>query len=425
MGRKFNVPPFYRSPNITAVKRFRHAADPRRKDLSPSLVDFGPVRFNIARHFGFCFGVENAIEIAYRAIEENPQKRIFLLSEMIHNPGVNADLQQRGVRFLMDTDGTSLIPFEDLSAEDIVIVPAFGTTVELQKRLSAIGINPYYYDTTCPFVEKVWKRSDELGRAGFTVILHGKRTHEETRATFSHSKVTAPTLVIFDIDDARFVVDFINGRRTKQEFVERFRAGMSEQFDPAEHLGRVGVVNQTTMLATETQAIAEAIRLGLVERYGAEQISRHYADTRDTLCYATYENQSATRALIDAGNDLAVVVGGYNSSNTSHLVELCEEQMPTYYIRSSEEILGPDQINHFDLATKSIVTTDGWLKQAGQSGKPVTIAVTSGASCPDSIVDGVIMKIASLFAGAHQPSVAFESYLNGLESERNQTQQAG
>ena len=421
MGRKFNVPPFYRSPNISAVKRFRHAKDPRRKDLSPSMVDFGQVRFQIARHFGFCFGVENAIEIAYRAIEENPGKRIFLLSEMIHNPGVNSDLKGRGVRFLMDTDGSPLIPFSDLTAADIVIVPAFGTTIELQTSLRAIGIDPYFYDTTCPFVEKVWKRSDELGKGGFTVIVHEKRTHEETRATFSHSKATAPTLVILDIEDANFVVDYIKGSRTREQFIERFERSMSEQFDPDIHLTRVGVVNQTTMLATETQKIAETIRQGLLDVYGADELAKHYADTRDTLCYATYENQSATRALIEAGNDLAVVVGGYNSSNTSHLVELCEEAIPTFYIRNSDEIISADEINHFDLTTRLPVTSNGWLKlrpaadRDSKSPGPITIAVTSGASCPDSIVDAVIVKIAALFPGSKTPAAAFEDYLLSLE----------
>jgi 4-hydroxy-3-methylbut-2-enyl diphosphate reductase len=408
MSRKFNVPSFYRSPtSITAVKKHRHGKDRRRKDLTPSIIDCGKVRFKIARHFGFCFGVENAIEIAYRAIDENPGKQIFLLSEMIHNPGVNKDLQERGVRFLMETDGTQKIPFSELSANDIVIVPAFGTTIELQKTLSDIGIDPYYYDTTCPFVEKVWKRASELGKQEFTVIVHGKHTHEETRATFSHSRKDAPTFVILDKDDAHFVAEFILEQRSEKEFMERFGNSISEGFDPKIHLTRVGVVNQTTMLATETTEIVAIIRKALVERYGPENIKNHFADTRDTLCYATYENQSATRALIEDGADLAIVVGGYNSSNTSHLVELCEETIPTYYIKDESEIEDTESISHFDLATKAVITSKNWLPK---SKTPINIAITSGASCPDKTVDQVLYKIASLLNLTKEYENAFTAY---------------
>ena len=395
MPRSFDVPNFYRSSIIGRVKAERARKDPKKKDLSPSVVDRGRLRIKLARHFGFCFGVENAIEIAYKAIRENPDRRIFLLSEMIHNPEVNADLIARGVRFLMSTQGERLLDFSELSAEDIVIVPAFGTTLELQKELSEIGIDPYYYDTTCPFVEKVWKRAAQLGEAEHTVIIHGKRTHEETRATFSHSKVAGPTLIIFNVEDAEFLAAFIKSGKTSREFKERFCYSMSEGFEPEKHLQRLGVVNQTTMLASETKQIAKILRDSLVDRYGAQNIDQHFADTRDTLCYATYENQTATKALIDSGADLAIVVGGYNSSNTSHLVELCQEKFPTYYIKDAAEITNACEIRHFDLPSGQLVHSKNWLARH-LSRERVEIAVTSGASCPDKTVEEVIEKISAL-----------------------------
>jgi len=408
MARAFNVPSFYRSSIISGVKRSRAEKDPKKRDVSPSIIDFGSVQFKIARHFGFCFGVENAIEIAYRAVEENPDKRIFLLSEMIHNQGVNADLQARGVSFLMKTDGSPLFPFEELKSEDIVIVPAFGTTIEIQAKLEQLGIDPYYYDTTCPFVEKVWRRSAELGKKGFSVIVHGKRTHEETRATFSHSKETAPTLVVLDKEEAVLVCDYIRGQVSTPEFLERLGQGMSNGFDPTLHLKKVGVVNQTTMLASETKEIAALIKETMKEVYGEQALKEHFADTRDTLCYATYENQTATASLIDSGADLAVVVGGYNSSNTSHLVELCEDHMPTYYIRDASEISSKEQINHFDLTKKEVIQTDNWLPKTD---KPVEIALTSGASCPDASVDEVMMKIVGLFENTKSQDAALKPFL--------------
>lgn len=395
MPKDFKVPDFYKSPDLYELKRSRREKDPKRKDLSPSVIDCGAIRFKIARHFGFCFGVENAIDIAYRAVEENPGRRIFLLSEMIHNPEVNADLERRGVRFLMKTDGTRLIDLQTLTPEDIVIVPAFGTTVELQEELCRLGIDPYKFDTTCPFVQKVWKRAEELGRAGYTVVVHGKKSHEETRATFSHSKQDAPTLVILNMEDANFLAEFISGRIPTSEFLSRFEGAMSAGFQPERDLNRLGIVNQTTMLASETLAIAERIKAALLERYGAEMLSQHYADTRDTLCYATYENQTATKALIAEGADIAIIVGGYNSSNTSHLVELAELAMPAFYIKNAAELLSRDRIRHFDLHRKEVIESSPWLPVKPEN-RPLDIALTSGASCPDRIVEEVMARILEL-----------------------------
>ena len=219
MPREFNVPLFYRSPIISVVKQARRGIDPRKRDLAPSVLDFGPVRFKIARHFGFCYGVENAIEIAYRALDENPDKRIFLLSEIIHNPHVNTDLRERGVQFLCETSGKQLIPFDELTPADVVIVPAFGTTLEIQSELNKRGINPYAYNTTCPFVEKVWKKSEEIGKQNYTIVVHGKRYHEETRATFSHAKSGAPVVVVLNLVEAKNLAKVICGEVDRDVFL--------------------------------------------------------------------------------------------------------------------------------------------------------------------------------------------------------------
>ena len=397
MPREFNVPLFYRSPIISVVKQARRVTDPRKRDLTPSVLDFGPVRFKIARHFGFCYGVENAIEIAYRTLEENPDKRIFLLSEMIHNPHVNADLRERGVRFLCETSGKQLIPFEELTPADVVIVPAFGTTLEIQSQLNERGINPYTYNTTCPFVEKVWKKSTEIGRQNYTVVVHGKRYHEETRATFSHAQSGAPVVVLLNMVEAKNLAKVICGEADREFFFEYFADSYSPGFEPDRDLKRIGVVNQTTMLATETQAIADLLRQAMVDRYGEGYIDQHFADTKDTLCYATKENQDATLALIEDGADLALVVGGYNSSNTSHLVELCEAKLSTYFVCDAGEIESPRSICHWDMHAKTVCETTNWLPTNPPDGRPIDIVLTAGASCPDALLDDVLCKVVSWF----------------------------
>lgn len=406
--RQFDVPEFYRSPIISRVKEARRITDPRKRDLNPSVLDFGPVQFKIARHFGFCYGVEHAIEIAYKALEENPGKRLFLVSEMIHNPRVNADLRGRGIQFLRSTTGEQLIPFDVLKPDDVVLIPAFGVSIEVAEALRERNVDTLAYDTTCPFVEKVWKKSAEIGRKGYTVVVHGKRYHEETRATISHARVNAPVVVVRDVEEAEDLAAVIRGERTAEFFFERFQDRYSLHFDPDRDLQRIGVVNQTTMLATETQAISNLLRHAMIARYGGENVQEHFADTSDTLCYATNENQNATLELIASGGDLGIIVGGYNSSNTSHLVELCEERMPTYFVRDAEEIVSPELIRHFDIHTATEVETKGWLPAK----RPVVIVLTAGASCPDALLDEVIRKVTGWFPGeAHsidQVVAAFE-----------------
>lgn len=384
----------------------RRLKDLRKQDFSPTELDFGPVVFYLARHFGFCYGVENAIEISYRALEENADKRVFLLSQMIHNPEVNDDLQHRGIKFIMDTDGRQFIPWEEIQADDVVIIPAFGTTLEIENLLLDKGVAVEKYNTTCPFVEKVWNRAQKLGNEQFTIIIHGKPGHEETRATFSHSAKGAPSLIVRDIEEAKSVGAFILGDLSRADFLEKFRGKLSDGFDPERDLVRVGVVNQTTMLATETQAIADYFRDVMLTRYGTEAIKDHFADTRDTLCYATNDNQEATYELLQTGADLAVIVGGYNSSNTSHIVELCARQFPTYFINSENEIKSAEEIHHFDYPNKVKRVTQSFLP--GKS--PVRIVLTSGASCPDTLVDRVMLRLLDFFPEAKSVSSLVEEW---------------
>ena len=265
--KQFTIPFTYRSPLITAIKEKRKEQDKMKKDFTPTFLDLGDVHIYLARHFGFCYGVENAIEIAFKTIEENPGKRIFLLSEMIHNPQVNADLQQRGVQFLQDTKGNMLIPFEELTSEDVVIIPAFGTTLIIEEKINAIGISTKKYNTTCPFVEKVWNRGDQIAKKNYAVVVHGKPTHEETRATFSHAAKVTPTVIVNDMDDAIALSKYITGEKTTSDFYAEFSGRFSEGFNPEKDLQRIGVINQTTMLASDTQAIADFLKSIMLNRY--------------------------------------------------------------------------------------------------------------------------------------------------------------
>ncbi|WP_441001010.1 4-hydroxy-3-methylbut-2-enyl diphosphate reductase [Fodinibius sp. SL11] len=392
--KKFNIPDIYQSPIIRKVKDANKVMDPTKKDLEPSVLDFGPVRFFVPRHFGFCYGVENAIDIAYDTVENYPEKNIYLLSEMIHNPTVNEDLQARGVKFLFETDGTELIPIESLNEDDIVIVPAFGTTIEIQQKLKKQGIDPYEYNTTCPFVEKVWRRGKQLGKKGYSLVIHGKHRHEETRATFSHSADHSECVVVLNPEEAQILADIMTGDRPQSDFEKYFGHKSTDGFDPQKDLEHFGVINQTTMLATETEEVMEILKEAAIEKYGKADILDHFADTSDTLCYATNENQSATLALAEMDADLSIVVGGYNSSNTMHLVEILEQTFPTYHVRDAEEIESPQNIQHFNQWDKEIKQTENWLSTKDQ---PVNIAITSGASCPDVLVDEVMLKILDYF----------------------------
>ena len=362
-----------------------------KKDFTPTLLDFGLVHIYLARHFGFCYGVENAIDIAFKTVDENPGKRIFLLSEMIHNPQVNADLLQKGVQFLQDTYGKEVIPIDSLTKDDVVIIPAFGTTLAIEAKLNNIGIQTEKYNTTCPFVEKVWNRSEQIAKKNYSIIVHGKPKHEETRATFSHAAANTPTVVVNDMEEAIALGKYISGEKMGEDFYTEFKGRYSEGFDVNKDLQQIGVVNQTTMLASDTQAIADYLKKVMIATYQLTEdtIEQRFADTRDTLCYATNDNQGAVYGMLQTPADLAIVVGGYNSSNTSHLVELCEEKLPTYFINSADKILSPSSILHYNFHTKEESIATDYLPAES----PVKILITSGASCPDAVVETVIEKI--------------------------------
>lgn len=395
MGRKkFDIPEMYHSPIIHQVKEANKIVDPRKKDLEPTLLDFGPVRFFVPRHFGFCYGVENAIDIAYRTVAEYPDKNIYLLSEMIHNPNVNEDLQKRGVKFLFETDGTELIPVESLSEEDIVIVPAFGTTREMQQKLEQQGIDPFEFNTTCPFVKKVWNRGRQLAQKDYSLVIHGKHYHEETRATLSQSSRHSPCVVVLNPEEAQILADIVTQKRPPEDFQQYFGHKCTDGFEPFENLKHFGVVNQTTMLANETQEVMDILKQATAERFGEANVLDHFADTSDTLCYATNENQSATLALAETDADLAVVVGGYNSSNTTHLVEILESYFSTYHVRDATVIDSAEDIHHYNQWDQEVKTTQNWLPVEQDR---VDIAITSGASCPDILVDEVVLEILSFF----------------------------
>ena len=393
--KQFTIPFTYRSPLISAIKNKRKQQDKMKKDFTPTLLDFGTLKIYLARHFGFCYGVENAIEIAFRTIEENPGKRIFLLSEMIHNPQVNADLLQRGVKFLQDTKGKQLVSLDDITGDDIVIIPAFGTTLAMEQALINKGIATHKYNTTCPFVEKVWNRSEQIAQHKYTVVVHGKPTHEETRATFSHAAANTPSLVINDMGEAINLSKYITGEKIAPDFYLEFAGRYSDNFDVEKDLKKIGVVNQTTMLASDTQAISDFLKNIMITHYQLNENNseERFADTKDTLCYATNDNQSAVYGLLEQTADFALVVGGYNSSNTSHLVELCEEKLSTYFINDSSKIISRESILHFDMHEGIEKQTNFYLPEKNE----VSILITSGASCPDAVVEKVIQRIVSFF----------------------------
>ncbi|AWL10173.1 4-hydroxy-3-methylbut-2-enyl diphosphate reductase [Aquirufa nivalisilvae] len=406
--KSFSIPSLFKSELISRVKEVRRLGDKLKKDFKPSVFDFGPVEILLSRHFGFCYGVENAVETAYKIIEDNPQRRIFLLSEMIHNPAVNADLLELGVRFIQDTYGNQLVAWETLTKDDIVIIPAFGTTLEIHAILDEIGIDLYAYDTTCPFVEKVWNRANQIGQNKYTVVVHGKPSHEETKATFSHSQVVTPTLIVKDLNQAKQLAYYIRKEKSSQEFYEEFEGQYSKGFDPEKDLQRIGVVNQTTMLAIDTQEIVEYLKAEIVQFYQLEphQITSHFADTRDTLCYATNDNQSATYGLIAEEADFAIIAGGYNSSNTSHLVDLCHEKLPSYFIKSAEKLISENEILHFDNKKKEEVFIQNFIPQ-----KPkVRVLLTCGASCPDAVIEEILRKLVSFFPDAKNVDQVVENW---------------
>lgn len=407
--RHFDIPENYRSPLIQILKNKREQSDPLKKDFSPTVIDFGVIKIILPRHFGLCFGVANAIEIAFKAVAENPNKKIYLLSEMIHNPFVNKQLQDKGIQFLMDTKGNQLIKFSLLTKEDIVLIPAFGITLEMEKTLHDIGVT--LYNTTCPFVERVWKRAKNIAEKNYTIIIHGKVNHEETKSTFSHAQKYAPCLIVKNIAQTEILKKYILGKKEMQHFEQDFKGQYSSNFNPYTCLERLAVINQTTMLATETKQIATILKATMIRKYDIENdvAENYFADTRDTLCYATNDNQQALINVFEQNPDMALVVGGHNSSNTSHLVELCEEHLPTFFITSAEDIVSPSTIQHYDLKQQEFKIQNNFLPQ---SFSDIKIMIASGASCPDAITENVIKKMVSLYPNAYPYEAVLETLMN-------------
>ena len=391
--KQFEVPNFYRSKLISDIKEQRRQDDKLKKDFTPTLLDYGKLQIYLARHFGFCYGVENAIEIAFKTVEDNAGKRIFLLSEMIHNPQVNEDLKNLGIIFLQDTYGNQLIPFDEITSDDVVIIPAFGTTLDIEKKLRAKGVTIDNWNTTCPFVEKVWNRGEQIAKKGYSIVVHGKPKHEETRATFSHASAHTPTIIVSDMGEAKRLAKYITNELPATDFYEEFKGRFSSNFSIEKDMQRIGVINQTTQLATDTQAISDYLKKTMIEYYNltVATVSERFADTRDTLCYATNDNQSAVSGMLETEADLAIVVGGSNSSNTSHLVELCEQKLPTYFIDAASKIISENEIIHRNWMTKEETIIANFLP----SKESIKILMTSGASCPDAVVEKVINRLVS------------------------------
>ncbi len=352
-------------------------------------LDVEGFSFRLASEFGFCYGVDRAVEYVYETREKYPGRRIFVTGEIIHNPGVNRHLSEMGVRFLDEKHGDASL--EEVREDDVVVLPAFGVPLdefEALRRLKVILV-----DTTCGSVLNVWKNVENYARDGFTALIHGKYDHEETRATVSRA-LKYPHghyLVVRDLDEARVVSDSIEGKGSREIFFSRFARAVSPGFDPDRHLDRLGCANQTTVLSEESMAIAALIREAMIRRHGAEALPRRFR-AFGTICSATQERQDALRALLRGEKlDFMIVIGGYNSSNTNHLVEIASGVVPTYHIEGASCLESVESIRHQPLESRSEVRTAGWLR-AG----PLVVGLTAGASTPDSEIDAVIRRTASL-----------------------------
>lgn len=406
----------YESQLCLAIKAL--ARQHERSAGEPVELDFGAVRYVIPSHFGFCLGVKNAIERAYETLAANPGKRVFMLSELIHNPFVNDDLLRRGLRYLQTDKGVPFtvdnkpaagaegerLVWDTLTTDDIVIIPAFGATDEDKKRLVKKGIAVFQYDATCMLVEKVWKAARAFGREGYSVIIHGKHEHEETKATFSNTRRYAPALIVRNSEEAKLLAEIIrldNREVARTRFEQHFGGRHTEGFDIDKHLERIAVVNQTTLLSNETLAIIDLLKETYREKFG-DDTRVGGSNRRDTLCYATQVNQDALSRALELPLDAAFVIGGKNSSNTYQLFRLCEERLGTkaYFIQSEAAILSHAEVEHYVFPAKGTKGQPGGIERRPlwddlSGGKRVLI--TGGASCPDGIIRQVLMRINSLF----------------------------
>jgi 4-hydroxy-3-methylbut-2-enyl diphosphate reductase len=412
----------YQSRLCAAIKAL--ARQHERSAAAPVALDFGAVRYVVPSHFGFCLGVKNAIERAYETLAENPGRRVFMLSELIHNPFVNEDLLRRGLRYLQTdkgepyrADGTagsdnpgSPPVWDTLTPDDIVIIPAFGATDDDKRRLVRKGIAVCQYDATCMLVEKVWKAARAYGREGYTVVIHGKHEHEETKATFSNTRRHAHAVIVRNLDEARQLGEIIAAAdpiAARKKFTEIFSGRHTPGLDPAQHLARVAVVNQTTLLMNETLEITEYLRGVFCARFGDDSRVGG-SGRRDTLCYATQVNQDALSRALAEPLDAAFVIGGRNSSNTYQLFRLCEQRLgaKAFFIQSEANIRSRDAVDHYLYVGGGAGRTEPrplWPETDGKSASPAAglvpkrVLVTGGASCPDGIIQQVIARLNTLF----------------------------
>lgn len=419
----------YQSRLCEAIKTLRRLKENRSGP--PAALDFGPVVYLLPSHFGFCLGVQNAIERAYEVIAAYPGRRVFMLSELIHNPFVNEDLLRRGLRYLQTDKGEPVInpgsgrPYwESLSADDIVIIPAFGATNEDKVRLIEKGIPLNEFDATCMLVEKVWKAARRFANEGHTVIIHGKAEHEETKATFSSTARFGAALIIRDFAEATQLGAIIRETDTIRQRTmldQAFAGKFTHAFDPTTHLRKIAVVNQTTLLRNETLRIIEHIEEALTDRYGASELGEHmHPQSRgDTLCYATQVNQDALGKALDTPLDLALVAGGTNSSNTYQLYRLCAEQLGdrAAYIQSEDNLLDRGRVLHYHFARTPGDPLAGQQEERTYpwpEGRPVRVLITGGASCPDGVIQQIISRINSFFPPETLRSI--DDVLEELES---------
>jgi 4-hydroxy-3-methylbut-2-enyl diphosphate reductase len=352
----------------------------------------GDLTVKLAKEFGFCYGVERAIDLAYAARRVFPDPmRIFLLGEIIHNPEVNDQIRNLGIVSIPPKPTDEELAALNLTSADVVIIPAFGTEVATRRRLEAIGCQTV--DTTCGDVMSVWKRVRQYSKDGVTSIIHGKAKHEETKATTSQATAngTGHYLVVFDLAETDYVCDYITQGGSREEFLEKFRGAHSPGFDPEVHLDAVGVANQTTMLRGETEEVQRRFRRAMEAKYGAGRVSEHFR-VFDTICGATQDRQDALQKMLREPMDLLIVVGGYNSSNTSHLAEMGEKVLPTYFIKNAAMMKSAGCIQHWNQHTSLEIETLEWYPLSGS----VTVGVTAGASCPNNLIEDTIKRLFAL-----------------------------
>ena len=352
-------------------------------------ITVGNTTLLLAEQFGFCYGVERAIDLAYASRRVFPDNRIFLIGEIIHNPEVNRHLREMGIVSLPWQEMNS--SYDDLTEDDVLIVPAFGAPTTFMEKVADRGC--YVVDTTCGDVMKVWRRVRGYAKDGFTSIIHGKSNHEETRATASRAlgeNGDGQYLVVLTLADVDFVCDYIRHGGNKNAFLSRFKESLSPGFDPDLHLRKVGIANQTTMLKSETEEIQRRVRQAIIDRDGNSAAFQMF----DTICGATQERQDALFEMLRNPMDLLLVVGGYNSSNTAHLVEIAEPQLPTFFIRSASCIKSLSEIVHYDLHRAEEITSD--YAKLFSNEHPVTIGITAGASCPNNLIEETIFKVFEL-----------------------------